>query len=462
MYLRNLQITIGKLLVKLNNPVQSLTIRSTACNLFKSTKNNAGFLTLFTLIPLLLLSGCDTSGSVGSEVIPDEELINNIQIDLDDLSLIHAESYSGSLLFTSLGAVDDPVYGNLSSVALLKPSISSATVDTLTEEDTLLLQLIFDSRVYGDENSVSRYDIYEAGEVWRGSQIRYNQSVEVNHSNLIASVEVAASDTTALVELNDSWGYSFSEFFNSTDADSDSLYRQQFPGLAIVPADGTNSMRFLKSQQQSEGEVITSIIVRSPEEEDETEEEDSDSDSDNGDSEEDEDEEETVPTIYFRDWAASAVKNNLPDSEDRIVMSNTSHVLQINPDFSLPDADLSSKNIVNAQLLLYKDHDPEMGSSHISRLSSSLLRAHIFSETPEDIMASIFTANPRYQAVVEEDEDVFKMDVTEFVLNQVFGEDNTQELYLTLQSVNGLFYSNHFFNLTDPERRPKIIITTVE
>src|SRR5690625_7281745 len=86
------------------------------------------------------------------------------------------------------------------------------------------------------------------------------------------------------------------EYFNSSEAESDSLYRQNLPGLAIVPAEGTTSMRFLKNQQQSSEEVITSLIVRSPAQDEENGE--------NSDSEEEDEEEETEPTIYFRDWAA--------------------------------------------------------------------------------------------------------------------------------------------------------------
>lgn len=458
MYRRNLQITIGKFSGKPNNPVRIEPIKSSTP--ISATPGGATLLTLFIILPLLFLSGCDTSGSVGGEILPDEDLIHTIQIDLDDLALIHSEAYSGSLRFTSLGAVDDPVYGSMKSTALLKPSLSSSTVDTLTGEDTLLLQLIFDARVYGDDSSVSVFDIYEAGEIWRGSQLRYNETVDVNYSNRIATISVAASDTTAMVELNESWKLKFAEYFNSSEAESDSLYRQNFPGLAIVPAEGTTSMRFLKNQQQSSEEVITSLIVRSPAQDEENGE--------NSDSEEEDEEEETEPTIYFRDWAASVEKSGSPETDDHLVLYNTSHVLRVNPDFSQPDVDLSSKNIVNAQLLLYKNREPEKAASHISRLTSTAIRAHIFPEEPEepeepeDIMARIFTSNPRYQAVAEEDEDLFSMDITEFTLNQVFGEENTQELYITLQDVNGLFYANHFYHLTDPERKPKIIITTVE
>src|SRR5690625_7346919 len=79
------------------------------------------------LLPLLMLSVRNTSGYVGDVIRPYEDLIHTIQIDLDDLALIHSEAYSGSLRFTSLGAVDDPVYGSMKSTALLKPSLSSST-----------------------------------------------------------------------------------------------------------------------------------------------------------------------------------------------------------------------------------------------------------------------------------------------------------------------------------------------
>src|SRR5690625_5466816 len=129
------------------------------------------------LLPLLMLSVRNTSGYVGDVIRPYEDLIHTIQIDLDDLALIHSEAYSGSLRFTSLGAVDDPVYGSMKSTALLKPSLSSSTVDTLTGEDTLLRQLIFDARVYGDDSSVSVFDIYDAGGIRSGTEQTYNETV---------------------------------------------------------------------------------------------------------------------------------------------------------------------------------------------------------------------------------------------------------------------------------------------
>src|SRR5690625_7401270 len=105
-------------------------------------------------------------------------------------------------------------------------------------------------------------------------------------------------------------------------------------------------MSFLKNQQQSYEEVITSLIVRSPAQGEENGEK--------SDSEEEDEEEETEPTIYFRDWAASVEKSGYPETDDHIVLYNTSHVPSVNPDFSQADVKLSSKNSVNAQPHIHK------------------------------------------------------------------------------------------------------------
>src|SRR5690625_7134018 len=73
MYRRNLQITIGKFSGKPNNPVRIVPIISSTP--ISATPGGARLLTLFIILPLFFLSGCDTSGSFVCDILPDEDLI---------------------------------------------------------------------------------------------------------------------------------------------------------------------------------------------------------------------------------------------------------------------------------------------------------------------------------------------------------------------------------------------------
>jgi hypothetical protein len=176
----------------------------------------------------------------------------------------------------------------------------------------------------------------------------------------------------------------------------------------------------------------------------------------------DEDEEEdTGPEIIsVRDWGASFIRNNGSEEFGDFYLHNSERVFRFQP--NLPE-DLASKNIVNAQLILSKDNAPQKNTSFVARPNTNLARVHVFDEQPNDVMAEIFTTETPYVTMLSDTSSAFLMNITQPILNEVYGEVKDRGFYVTIQTVNGLIYSSHFFDPNSADiRKPRIVITYVE
>lgn len=452
MYRKNLPITTGKFPAKTNrsncSQNNSIFSKGTQSHITKGSRFSiAAFLLLITAF---LAIGCESPGSVGEDIVDDEENVISETIYLDDYTIIRENSFSGRLANTAVGSYDDPLYGSMRSIALLKPSISTSDVDTIRENDTVTLRLIFNGDIYGDSLATSNYEIYEVGEIWRGAQLRYNEEVPVDMTNQVGQFQVQATQDTVVVDLSKFWQNKYAEFFNSdmSSAQRDSVYINNFPGLAIVPSEGNQNIRFLKTQMNSdesddEEELITSFLHETMVQDD------------------DDDEEETGPDIIsVRDWGASFIREGGSDAFGNFFLHNSERALRIDP--NLPE-DLASKNIVNAQLVLSKNNEPQKNTSFVARPNTNLIRAHVFDKDPNDVMAEIFTSEPNFSTSLNDTSSAFLMNITPYVLNDVYGDVKDRKIYITLQSVNGLIYSSHFFDPNSADiKKPRIVITYVE
>lgn len=452
MYRKNLPTTTGKFPAKTNrsNCSQNNSIFSKGTQFFANKGSRFSIAAFLLLISAFLSTACESPGSVGEDLVDDEENVVSETIYLDDYSIIQENSFSGRLANTPVGLVEDPLYGAMRSVALLKPSISTSDVDTIRENDTVSLRLIFNEEIYGDTLATSNYEIYEVGKIWRGAQLRYNEEVPVDMSNQIAQFQVRATQDTVNVDLSQFWQNKYAEYFNSdpdlSAAERDSIYINNFPGLAIVPSDGNQNIRFLKTQMNNddtddEDELLTSFLYETMVQDD--------------------DEEDTGPEIIsVRDWGASFIRDDGSEEFGDFYLHNSERALRLEP--NLPE-DLASKNIVNAQLILSKNNTPQKNTAFVGRPNTNLIRAHVFDEDPNDVMAEIFTSEPNFSASISDTSNTFLMNVTQFVLNDVYGDVKDRKIYLTIQSVNGLIYSSYFFDPNSADiRKPRIVITYVK
>ena len=464
MYRKNLQTTTEPLPETINNlnSLQSSVPGKSAEEPYTKQNGRSILSTIFVLMIALTYMGCESGGSVGSGIITDRESVEVNSYDISTANVIHENSYSGRLQYTPAGHVVDPLHGTIRSVALLKPVITQAGLDAIGDDDRIFLSLIFGDDVYGSEFAESSYEIYEAATIWRGNQLRYNQEaeVDVDFSKKVGEFQVVSSDSMT-VELSSEWKNKFAEYFNSETADRDSLYRNNFPGLAIVPSSGNQNLRFLRTGGDSDQPnlSVTKFLVKSP-----AEESDEDEGEDEGEDENEEGEEngsgEQVTELGLRDWGASFVRSDVPQNDVGFVLYNTETVLEIQAD--VPYTQLSSKNITNAQLILTKNLSFEQAVPGFERLSPDLVQVHVFDEIPNDLMGEIFITDPDFFVVNEEEENTFRVDITQFIIDQAYGEQNDNKLYLTIQVINGLLYTTAFYDHQAPaDVKPRIVITTI-
>ena len=430
-------------------------------------KGSQSLLVAFLLVMTIgFSSGCESSGTVGSDLIGNDNFMESEILPVDGIRVIHENTFSGRLIYTSMGYLEDPLYGTIESTALIKPAIFRDQVEVISAADTLYLRLIFEPDIYGDGNSVSSFEIYEVAETWRGNQLRYNTPpLQIDRSVKLGEFTLADEDTV-LIEMDAEWSMRFAEFYNSEEEQEirDTEYRDNFPGIAIVPSEQNRKIRFLKTgrAQVDEQTILTSFLINRPiDEEENGEGEDDENGEDDGNGENDEEEEEVddgIRLIGLRDWGSVVSRTNVPETTDAIVLHNTETILEM--DLQLPVERLSSKNISNAQLFFTKKRDAETNFPLLTRPDSDLLRIHLFSDFPSDIMAEIFTRDPAFFRINEEGEDVFSIDITQFVLDEVFGDSPGRKLYLSSQIVNGIIYSNQFYDSTAGENlKPRIVLT---
>jgi len=460
MYLKNL-LNITGLLPKTNKK------KSAKFSFFADTGKNAHKGSRYSIAAFLLLmaigfSGCDSTGSVGDGLIPAEDQVNKTTLELneDQLQVVTTNSFSGRLQRSAMGYIEDPAYGTINAVALLKPSISRVQVDTIRAGDTVSLRLAFSTTRYGSDNGPANYTIYEAGRVWRGNQLRYNSEIEINFSSPVAEFQVTDEDSLE-VELSEEWVNKFRFFYDLPTTERDSVYRTQFPGLAIVGDQSNQRIHFLRHAQEEEGAPgVTRFIVYT--EADEQDDDDDGNGNGNGDNGNGDDEEEFIAQpLDLRDFGASILRTNVPVYDDGFLLHNGENVLMVDPD--LPKSELRRRNITNVKLLLTKQNDVELTQPAIARPELQSVRAHSFRNNPADLASELFATNARFGSSFDEDQNLFMINITQYVLNEVYGDIDEGPLYLSLQSINGFLYSGLFYGLdAAPEKRPRIIITSVD
>lgn len=443
MYQKNSQNITGQLPEKMNKKVaeQQIPLFHFLSNSVKKGSRSTIAAFLFLSIALAGVS-CEDSGFVGGGIDNGDDKITTTEIELSDLEIISGNGFSGRLGNSSLGQVEDPFFGDIYSIALLKPSISrDEDLESFEADSEMKLRLVFNPLKYGNESSVTEYNVYEVDQRWRGREITYNTSISFDDTNLIGTFNVTDDDEEVDVELSEEWVSRYREFYNSDEADRDSTYNFEFPGLAVVPASQNDRVDFIRHQPaatDTAGVDITRFVIEN--------EEDS-----------------LVVDMPLVDWASSMTRSNAPGSSDEsFILHNTlENVLKLTVD--LDEGQFTGQDIINAQMIFYTDLEVESATPvGFNRPNPSLVRAHIFNTEPLDITAEIFTSQASASATDDSDENAYQINITNYLLNNLYGDGEPLPIYVSLQNTNGLLYSSQFVNENGvANRTPRIIITTI-
>jgi hypothetical protein len=397
-------------------------------------------ITAFMVLSLFFsITSCNNEGVVGSELTQGEERIETTTYPVDDINIVSDSGFAGLLEYSAIGIVNDPVYGTVTSSSLLKPSITQNEIESFADTLSLSLVLNFNPERYGDTTSTSQYDIYEINERWRGQEIRYNDPVTIDESILIGSFQVSGEDSVR-VPISSAYTERFRQFFNDTTALRDSLYRFEFPGIAIVPAQQNNKIDFLRYQESiddTSSTLVTRFLVETMQD-------------------------SLIATLPVQDHANSMSRSNIPDNSDGIVLHNTLENI-MNVDFDFTQEEFDGKEVINAQLIFNVDTAPQTTAPlGFKRLGNEFLRGHTFDTEPFSLHSEIFARQAVVGSTLDDEENLYRITVTQYVIDRIYGELETTPLYITNQGNNGLYISTKLMGTDAAENmRPRLIISTI-
>lgn len=399
-------------------------------------RNNAavGSLILALSVFSLTLYGCEDPGAVGGSFTDPGTEVRDTVFYVSDVEVDSFISFTGNQSYFSAGQFNDPLFGNVRSVSLLKPSLPTIGVtDSLSAGSYLSLQLaVNDSSLYGDTLSTAQFNIVELNQIWRGRAWKINDEVPLSQ-NVIGSFQVDETTDSLVVPLDQEWSSRYRDFYNAFSANRDSLYRYDFHGLAIVPQNEAQLVPFSSSESR--------FFVIDPAQED-------------------------TSFVTGAQWGFSLERSgggDAPAGSSKLI-NTFEKVVKFN--LNLSSEDLGTVNISKVELFVYRDN--ETLSNTISQVSNSAVRPPIgttrlyLSETQN--LPEAFTAgSPLATGAYDEEEGAYRFDITRFTNSILLeGTPENNSFYVTFDSNDGIIRSGLLFNDQAPEDvRPKIVVTFV-
>lgn len=393
---------------------------------------NKGFYSLcIPLLTLLMFIGCENPGSVGGNFVDKTELT----FDTLAISNIQPQSfigYTGRMNFVSLGKYSDPVFGDIETSALLKPSINHSlpTGDSLDNDYSMKLELVIDSvNTYGDTLSASNFSVFEVTSDWNGATYKIDSELTYDESKLIGSFSLG-DENSIIINLSNEWRSTYGRYFHNTDSDADSLYRYEFKGLVLVSRDGNNKISF-PSINSSKFLAINEVDADTTE-------------------------------LGIRDWAYSFNRSGEDYPSDVSPLHTTlEHMLHFNiGDFI---NDFQDENFVRAEIIFYEAAD---------LLEENLPTNHNRLRVPSISLDVGYEEDPAYEfqfgaaespGVKQNSDNSFRINITDYLNNSLYSNEDERDLYFGIGSNEGALRSTLVYNETATANvRPKLIITSLK
>lgn len=402
------------------------------------TTHNKGLFSLcISLIAVtIIFIGCDDPGSVGSEYVNKPELTFDT-LNIEQAEALNYNGYSGRLGFIPTGQYSDALFGDITVTSLLKPNRTPSIPDSIEVEDDFALKLMVrvDSlEAYGDTLSTSNFAIHEITSTWRGNALTIDDKIEVGDQ--VGQFSLDANQKEAVVDLSDAWVNEYKNWYNSTDTNADSSYNYGFGGLAIVSEQGNSKISFVRSD-------VSNFMLINGMESDTT---------------------DTV-NIAFRDHGfvldRGGAEEQMP-ANTFPVHTTLEGMLKVALPIDSLEQEIQTSNIIRADLVVYEaveELESSLPANH-QRLGLSVLNLDVL-ETIDPVYEYQF-GEVDFGGSSASDEPYYKVNITNYVNNVLYGSEERDELILGAGSASGAIRSSLFYGITAPEDvRPKIIITSL-
>lgn len=394
---------------------------------FRSASSHCIILIAITLVGL---AGCENPGSIGSDIGGTKATVAIDTFSVDGVTTRSLNYYSGDYSFFSAGQYEDPLFGNLRAMGLIKPSLPRTSQDTLASDAKMIMRLMFDgTQVYGDSLAGQSFDIYKVKDAWRARSIKLQDNIALYDSNgPIGSFTVGAGDS-ASVELPSEWVQEYRTYANDN---ADSLYHFEQYGLALVPS-GSN--KIIAPNIDS-----TKFVIQNP----------------------------GVDTfrVSVNQAAYTLERSNTGSLPQGSVAwhSTQENVLQF--DLNLSKIDVHASDIARAELVLYQN--VELMQSSLSSEPSSVVRpgetaARLFLVDTAQLPDNITPGNPVAQGSYSTDDEAFHFPLTSQLQSMLSRGVPEGQKFVVKLSNNGIIKSSVIYTDQAPAaKRPKIIITSLK
>lgn len=401
------------------------------------SNRNKGLVSLCVplLIILALFSGCENPGSVGGELVDNSQLVFDT-LEVSELQELTFNGYSGQTATLPIGKYNDPVFGDISLKGLIKPTIQDVSVDSggdINSNHVMKLKFSFDSTnsVYGDTLAQSDYTLYAVTENWRGKTWKLNDSFTYDESQPLATFSFT-DEKEVIVDLPESFKNSYAEYFNNDSLVSiDSVYSREFHGLAIIPDEGNNNIHF--SQMAATDFLVINTV------------------------------DEDTSVFNAGDWAYSlsrtataefpAGTTPLYNTAERVMRLDTS---------ALSFDYFRQTDFTSAQLVFFEEDgflEANKPPNHV-RLGVNNLNMDIGFGI--DLLYELQFGAVEKTGFRNDTLNKYTFDITDLMLNYIYGSENTESLYIGIGSGSGQMRSTLIYNQNAPEAfRPKIVVSSI-
>ncbi|MDX1638661.1 MAG: DUF4270 family protein, partial [Balneolaceae bacterium] len=307
---------------------------------FRATASGNALFLCCILVLFALLAGCENPGIVGEDFSDTNTAIVTDTVAVENLETKSYRFFSGNLSYFTIGKFTDPLFGEMTSTGLIRPQLVSSS-ETVAINANIKLRLVFQqSLVYGDSTQPAEFDIVELDQRWRGNAWKLDDEPQLSNNPPVASFTVEKQDSMD-IEMSDTWVQKYTQFAVVDDSERDSLFRLNFPGLAIV---AKNDPKMLPVNAQS-----SKFIIENPES-------------------------DTIQ-VNARDWAYSLERNGVPDSPAGTSEWHSTFENIFTFDMDLTRETIGTANPSRVMLVLYEDQTRLKNS--IAQVSATAKRADI-------------------------------------------------------------------------------------
>jgi len=383
------------------------------------------FLVLFSVT---ILSSCNNkTGPVGGGLIPVSEVSNDTLM-ATGFTPATLDGYSGKLTFFPMGSYDDQLFGDVESIAYLKPTVIGVKTDTTPNTSySMYLDLVFDSvSVYGDTLALSNFAIYKVTEGWRGNEFMLSNKPSFDTATPIGVFSKGRQDSVK-IRLSNTWVNEYAAVLNDTSATRDSTFQYDFFGIAIAPIGGSSKISF-PTIAESRFRLIN---------------------------------ESQSDTIYTRihDWAYHINRTNVVQVPERLTLINT---LENFYKLSLKEEldTLQAQNLLKAELIVYEDTEQLVNTLPANHTRLDVSGVALKNGFSTSLVYDLFFKEPESRGLYDSKNSAYRFDITPLVNTYIFGTLETDDLYIDIRPSDGLLRSTILYDETAPDSlKPKLILT---